>query len=292
MNKRTVLFSSVFFLGLFILQADAPQRDATQDEKKYYSEMMDLFGSIRPSYPEGWTESDRTEKNDLERVTEGTEEGPMSFEYQWTASNPALQQEYEMKKNEMIDQFQNNKPQELIDWEARQSALSNELVDASMRRDFIRQKQIQKELDELNRKIENYYDQQQNNGGGSHLPSPPQDTYVKLDIKVNSFSWNFSKEIEKESVEKGIIRIREGKEGWNDGNVWKQGATYLFLGPWSIADKNEEGADLTASLRRDIPHTRVQTIIIRIEGDKNRVRNILKSFQMDELKRKTDIDIF
>lgn len=288
MKKISIAFLSCFFLNLFFLSADAPQRDATDAEKKYHREMMTLFEKIKPVFPEGWSETDRTEYYELERVTQGTEEGPMSFDYQWKYSNPNLQENYQNQINEMMNQFENEKPREITEWEQRQASLSNELVDMSFRRDIIHQRQIQKELDELNAKISRYYDELQNKGAVTSFPEPPKDTYAEVDIKVNSFEWFFSKEIKIESEEKGFIRIRDGKDGWKENNGWIEGITYLFLGPWEIKDKKEEGAELKAMIRKDIPYTKVQTMVIRIEGDKNRVQSILDAMPIDIFRRKMD----
>ena len=289
MKKIPMMLWACFFLNLFFLNADAPQRDATDAEKHYHRELINLFEKITPVYPEGWSEAERTERSELGRVTEGTEEGPMSLDYHWNCSNPGLQEEYQNQLNEKMNQFQNEKPQEVSEWEQKQASLSNELIEVSFKRNRIRQRQIQKELNELNTKISRYYDEQQNkNGSSTFFPEPPKDTYAEVDIKVNSFEWTFSKEIKIESEENGFIRIRDGKDGWKEDNRWIEGITYIFLGPWEIRDKKEEGAELKALIRKNIPHTKVQTIIIRIEGDKNRVQSILDSMPMEIFRNKID----
>ena len=54
------------------------------------------------------------------------------------------------------------------------------------------------------------------------------------------------------------------------------------------ADKKEEGAELKAQIRKNIPHTKVQTMVIRIEGDKSRVQRILDAMPMEIFRNKID----
>lgn len=111
----------------------------------------------------------------------------------------------------------------------------------------------------------------------------PHDVNVKITLTANSLSEGIYEEISPAPSIAGAQVFRSVSKYIKDSG-WREGTTYVFLGKnWKLS--RDAGTYVNATAIRGIPHTAVQTIVVKVQGDPNRIQQILNKIDWEALKR-------
>jgi hypothetical protein len=103
---------------------------------------------------------------------------------------------------------------------------------------------------------------------------------VMANVTVESFMAPFA---ETEAVAGHPVYRTEGDLDPDFG--WQEGVSFVFLGPgWQLSGEGDE-AFMEALPRADLPHTRVQTVLVRVQAEEERARELLAAIDWKLLER-------
>jgi hypothetical protein len=80
-----------------------------------------------------------------------------------------------------------------------------------------------------------------------------------------------------------LVYRTEGEFNANSG--WREGATYVFLGKTWKLKKYGSTLNMDAAAVKGVPSLAVQTIVVRIEADPERAKQILEKIDWEALKK-------
>ncbi len=103
---------------------------------------------------------------------------------------------------------------------------------------------------------------------------------VMANVTVESFMAPFA---ESEPVNGHPVYRTEGELDPDQG--WQEGVSFVFLGPgWQLNGEGDE-AYMESLPESDLPHTRVQTVLVRVQAEEERARALLGGINWKALER-------
>ena len=103
---------------------------------------------------------------------------------------------------------------------------------------------------------------------------------VMANVTVESFMAPFA---EDEPVNGHPVYRTEGEMDPDQG--WQEGVSFVFLGPgWQLNGEGDE-AYMESLPQSDLPHTRVQTVLVRVQAEEERARGLLGGLNWKALER-------
>ncbi|MGE5530404.1 MAG: hypothetical protein ACM3X6_14855 [Patescibacteria group bacterium] len=110
-----------------------------------------------------------------------------------------------------------------------------------------------------------------------------RDAKVRIDLKANILSEGIYEQIAPaSSIAGGLVYRSPGEYRSNTG--WHEGCTYVFLGKnWKLSRSGGTYVNYTPNKR--IPHTAVQSIVVKVRADPSRARQILNGIDWVALKK-------
>lgn len=155
----------------------------------------------------------------------------------------------------------------------RYEALAEKMGKAIEQNNMAEAMKLQKEMERLAATI-NAAAEKKNAAFDAQIRSmEPEDVKLKVYLTANEFHEGFMAVPAGQSLMEGFPLVRVDNQG-HTGTGWHEGSSYVFLGNWRyVSDDNYTAME--ADQVSGQPHTRVQTITVRVEGEKQRAQTFL-----------------
>jgi hypothetical protein len=274
--------AAIFFILTSMAYADGEARKATQTERDFYKKVMTaIMGSIPPG-PAAWSE-EKGELDELESVGVESEKYPFRIDYHasWTdytrkdAADQAIQ---EALMPIMMKAANNPETQKLF---KENEKLATQFGEAISKNDQAKTRQLGKEMEILRAKMEVITKAQDKETDDAMEKLSARDVKASINIYVNSLSESFYESIKQDAAVNGCQTFRSEGE-WSKNNGWSEGTTYVFMGKgWQF--KSDGSKYVETKAQPGIPSTAVQTIVVRVQADPARAKQILQKIDWKTL---------
>jgi len=109
------------------------------------------------------------------------------------------------------------------------------------------------------------------------------DVKIRITLDVNQFGLGLDEKTKPAaSIAGGLVFRSEGEDSPNTG--WHEGATYIFLGKgWKVKRDGVTSVDTTTV--KGVPSLTVQAIVVRVEADPERAKQIISKIDWEALKK-------
>ena len=287
MKKQSFLILVVIMnitLIASLVFADGETRKATQKEKDFYRMVMETLIKALPAGPEGWGE-EKNQFAELEFVAPGCEKYPfrVSYDASWndfTTKQAADEEIQKVLAPKMISNVSNPEYKKLIE---QNDKLAKEFGEAAGKNDQPAVGRIQNEMETNAKKLQTILDANDKEFDGIMEKLSARDVSIKVNIQVNEFSYGLEESVILDAPIAGYLTYRSRGE-WTKGNGWCEGTTYVFLGKgWQ--KKTDGGTSIETKERNGNTSTAVQTIIMSVQADPARARQVLEKIDWNLLKK-------
>jgi len=274
---NVMLISSLVF-------ADGETRKATQKEKDFYKMVMETLIKALPAGPEGWGE-EKNQFTELEFVAPGCEKYPFQVFYgaswnDFTRKQVADDEIQKVLAPIMMSNASNPEYKKLIE---QNDKLAKEFGEAAGKNDQPAVERIQHEMETNTKKIQIVLDANDKESDGIMKKLSARDVSIKVSMQVNEFSHGLEESVIQDAPVAGYLTYRSQGE-WTKGNGWCEGTTYVFLGKgWQM--KVDGGTSIETKERNGITSTTVQTIIVSVQADPARAREVLEKIDWNLMKK-------
>ena len=280
-----VLAGLVLFFSPAAARADGDARPATDAEKNYHQQVMKVFRQALPPGPEGWEVTQQTSEEELNLVSVGNEQQPMRVEYSitWRDIERAQKADEAMVQAGVQTMQQEMAANPTKDMEAELEALAKKMGEAAEKGDTAEMERLQVQMEALGKKMEEVYslrDQAVDEAAQAHEVT---DISAAIRFEVNSFEEPLYDPPSDVSfiADEQAIRV-EGHRNPHYG--WQEGVTYVFLGPgWKPSD-NSDSPGMAAQPRSGLPHTKAQTLVVKIQAAPEKADQLAQGIDWDALK--------
>ncbi len=264
--------------------ADGDSRPATDDEKKFNIKITKIFESTVPNGPDGWEIADKTEIEPLEYVAWGQEDFPMTVYYhiKWRDGEKISEAESRIEKHLVKTAEEQEPDNRLEESTAELEKLGEELGKAFEKNDMKKVEELKKKMEKLSEKFNNAASDISRDFNQQISELTPHDVELQVYISANVFDQGFTQVPSGQTVIDGckVIRIND-EEQTSQG--WNEGSTYIFVGNFQYTEEDDT-AFMHAEINENAPHTKVQTAVIHIIGEKNRAEKFTKQINLKVLK--------
>jgi hypothetical protein len=222
---------------------------------------------------------------ELELVTPDCEKYPFRVAHgaSWADDTRKQAADEEMQKVLGPKMISNSSNPELKKMMEQNDKLAKEFADAAGRNDKPTVERLQKEMEELSKKFQAIIDANDKEYDGIMEKMSARDVSIKVSIQVNEFSQGLYESVVQDAPVAGCLTYRSQGE-WTKDNGWREGTTYVFLGKgWQL--KTDGGTYIETKAQKGIPSTAVQTIIVWVQADPARAKQILKKIDWNVLKK-------
>lgn len=295
---KLLLFILLIGWGLLVVpalvNADGESRPATREEKEFYKTVKTTLARALPANgPAGWDEVSRSVVEELVSLGMGEVASavgglPLRVDYlvSWQDSEQIHAAEEETQKalfqQDVAQQAQPDSV-ELDKLYGQMEKLGNELEKAINAGDMDKAMTLMVEMEEISAKI----------SGISEVKDTEQDELLEKmashDVKagifavVNSFTEEFYRPVKREDpIAGGLVYRSEGKFSPERG--WEEGYTFIFLGNnWKFIESDGYGF-MEATVNKGLPNLTVQTVVVRIQADPARTRELMGKIDWGLLK--------
>ena len=111
----------------------------------------------------------------------------------------------------------------------------------------------------------------------------PHDVKVRIDLNANVLSEGIYGQIDPAPAIAGGLVCRSQAE-YRANTGWREGSTYVFLGKDWKMDKSTT-TYVNFSPDKNVSHTAVQSIVVKVQADSNRAQQILQEIDWEALKK-------
>lgn len=281
-HPRILLYAVILLLLANVSAlADGSSRKATVEEQGFHRRMQSVFTAALPAEPPaGWEMTERTEEAELEVVAEGIESGILGVEYSLEWTNLNLRQQKDEAAAARIGEVVQEKPvsdAQLQEYEQ----LAAKISDAAVAGDLATVQKLQQELERKSALINQSYSRMDLKINEIQREEETVDSYARIHLSANTLFRNLEEKAERITVA-GYPAFRT-KGYHSSSNGWIEASTTVFLGgKWftpagtsTYQFANEENA----------PHTKLQSIVVRIEADPARTDTIVGQINWASLQR-------
>jgi hypothetical protein len=111
----------------------------------------------------------------------------------------------------------------------------------------------------------------------------PHDVKVRIDLQANILNYGIYEQINPAvAIAGGQVYQSPGKFDSNTG--WREGSVYVFLGKnWKLS--RDGGTYMNTTATKGVPHTVVQTILVKVQADPTRAQQIIQKIDWEALKK-------
>ena len=278
-----VVIMNVMFISSLVF-ADGETRKATQKEKDFYRMVMETLIKALPAGPEGWGE-EKNQFAELELVTPDCEKYPFRVSYgaSWNDDTRRQTADEEIQKVLEPKMMSNTSNPELKKLSEQNDKLAKEFGDAAGKNDKPTVERLQKEMEALSKKFQAIIDANDKEYDGIREKMSARDVSIKVSIQVNEFSQGLYESVVQDAPVAGCLTYRSQGE-WTKDNGWREGTTYVFLGKgWQL--KTDGGTYIETKAQKGIPSIAVQTIIVWVQADPARAKQVLEKIDWNVLKK-------
>lgn len=303
MGKRTsgltikLLFVLLIGWGLnvapILVDADGDSRPATKQEKDFYKSVKTTLAKAVPAVPPtGWDEEIRTVIEELTSIGIGEgigQDQPLRIEYYVAWHDTKRKEAANQGAQEALSQqFEAEQAQpegaELDKLNKQYEKLADELGKAIEAGNMDKAMKIQAEMEKVAAKMNPIYEHNDMDRDGLLEKEAPHDVEAGVFVAANSFSEDFYSPVKREApMAGGLVYRSEGK--FTPERGWREGYTYVFLGGnWKFRQDGGHGG-MVAAVNKGHSHLAVQTIVVRIQADQTRARELMKKIDWSLLKK-------
>lgn len=279
---RRLLYAAILLLLANVSAlADGSSQKATTEEQAFHRRMQSVFAAALPAEPPaGWEITERTEEDDLEVVAEGVESGILGVEYSLEWKNLKLRQQKDEAAAARIGEVVQEKPVSDAQLHGYEQ-LAAKISEAAVAGDLATVQKLQQELERKSALINEAYSRMDQKFNEIQREEEAVDSYARIHLSANKLFHNLEEEAERITVA-GYPAFRT-KGYHSSSNGWIEASTTVFLGgKWftpagtsTFQFANEENA----------PHTKLQSIVVRIEADPARTDTIVEKINWASLQR-------
>ena len=265
--------------GMAVL-ADGDTRPTTAAERAFCGKVCRVFTAALPAPPQGWSLVDSSEPTPPSAVA-GRNPRPMEVEcrvvWQDAAKARAAQQR-------AVEAFQSVKPDPALDakqekLQKQMSALSEQFGAAIQKNDTAAAKRIQEQLRSVSEELQKVLTAQSAGFTTAAKASEVHDVQAEVSLQANG-TYAYLRRATPEAPLAGLPVYRTEPDGQD---TRAEGTTAVFLGPWRSSPQSG-GTALQAPPPTGASTTSVQTLIVRVKGDRARARAILEKVNWPALR--------
>jgi hypothetical protein len=286
--KKTLFSILVVIMNVMLISslvfADGETRKATQKEKDFYRMVMETLIKSLPAGPEGWGE-EKNQFAELEYVAPNCEKYPFRVSYgaswnDFTRKQAADEEIQKVLAPKMVSNISNPEYKKLTE---QNDKLAKEFGDAVGKNDKTTVERLQKEMDALSKKFQAITDANDKESDSIMEKMSARDVSIKVSIQVNNLSEGLNESVVQDAPVAGCLTYRsQGR--WTKENGWLEGTTYVLLGKgWQL--KTDGGTSIETKERKGIPSTTVQAIIVWVQADPARAKQVLEKIDWSALKK-------
>ncbi len=267
-----------------LVYSDGESRKATDKEKIFYKNVMDAIYSSIPPAPEGWNEI-KAKPSDLELVGKDSEKYPFRIDYNvtWNDYKRNRAAEDELQKA-LIPIISNPDRMNALQQLSRENdSLIKAFGEAVGKNDKRTTERLGKELESQQIKGKELYDQQDREVDRAMEKMSPHDVSVMFRISINNFSMGIDESTVQDQNVAGCPAYRT-KGVWEKKIGWREGTTYVLIGKgWQM--KTDAGKYFETKPQPNVSSTTVQTIVVSVQADSSRAKEILQKIDWNTLKK-------
>lgn len=281
MNRKCIgiLILAVGVLGSVMAFADGDSRPTTKGERDFSLKVLMTVAKALPRPFPGYEVTEATNINPYQRTTPGIEKGPFPVEFQATWYHRAKAEAQKVKEDLALQKAAQemkagpNKDQAAL--EKKQMSLGTALGAAITKNNTAEAQKIQAEMEVNKQKLDKIYAEQDKKLQASMQAAKEVGVTMRIDCQANQF-WIASPaaKLVKDAPVAGIPVYRFEKQGQED-------MTIALIGPWKEGGNASEPA--LAADKKPLPSLKVQTIEVRIQGDKATARRILEGTKWEAI---------
>ncbi|MFH1060776.1 MAG: hypothetical protein V1797_19110 [Pseudomonadota bacterium] len=265
--------------------ADGPSRPLSAAETAFFRRVLPALAQAAPPGPAGWELSEQSDPAPPRRLGAGAEVEPLQAFYRVAWADAArLRQAQEAQAAAGTAAMQRQAgEQSAADQEQRLEVLGEKLGAAAERGDQAEMLRLQKQMEEVSQAMARVFERQDRELKAAMDPHQARDAEAGVTILVNVFGEDFIGRVSPEKPVAGLAAYRQ--EGEDDPRYgWREGTTWVFLGPgWKLI-KTEDSAHMENEPRPELAHTEAQTIVVRVQADPRRARKLLEAMDWNALK--------
>ena len=263
--------------------ADGDSRRATDTERSYYQHVATVLSQALPKGPSGWEKTRETEIRDPEYVVQGNERQPMpvDFDITWEDAQRRDKASAGMVEAGAKVLETHRAEQSTHDLEAELGRLAADLGKAMEKNDMAKVQKLQADLDVLGQKLQARYSAQDQAINAAMQAREARDIKASIRFSVNRFDETFDGPVHPEPPVAGAMTFR--MDGYRHPSYgWQEETTYIFMGRGWRLDQSIPA--MIAQPAPGLPHTSVQTLVIRIQADPQRSRQLIQEMDWQRLK--------
>jgi hypothetical protein len=288
MKKSGVCLAALAVFALWTAQApaDGESRPAKPGEKAFYANIYKVFEKACPPAPQGWREDYRDQPFLTDSVGIGAEFSPLTAVYSLRFQDDVTKRAADVKMldagGKVMNAHLENAARDAL--MKKMEAIAAEMGAAAQSGNIAGMQARQQEMEDVQTKlakIQEANDQELNTAVSPHLA---KDVTLDILIRANVFSEEFY-EVAPEALDPvGGFPACRHREGRQEGTVWEEGMTYVFLGNWLPPETSEDVTRVRSVSRAGAPHTEVQTLVVSVKGEAKRARAALEAMDWAALK--------
>jgi len=285
MRTTKLLTGLVMLVALTVMvPADGESRPATPAEQEFVFRILTTFQQALPTGPAGWDETRRTEVKRPERVTVGVEDsGPMMVDYGIGWLDQVKKEAFGARVAEIGANLKPVAQQpENIKLQQKYEALATALGRAIEKGDMAEAQRIQKEMESVGQQLGAVYEAEGRQIEDAIAAAEPHDIKADVVLWANMNYVDLTDETTEEPAIAGGRVLRVHSEG-RINNTWQEGVTYVLFGSWRRVD-NEGNPYWEAVPPADNAHLKVRTLLVRVQAEEARARQILQGMNWTALK--------
>ena len=273
----------LFLIPTRTVWCEGEERPASEAEKAFYRRVFETVAAAVPACgPPGWAVAEKTEYEKLDAVAVGTEKEPFwtSYTIAWQ-NNAALQAAdaaMTAERARILARAEGVPPETA----KRLEKLAAAVATAADQGDWPSVRRAQEEIDAIAERIDSGSGQFDSEQEEALLCHEARDARAEITIMVNVMVESFMDPFAETDPVAGHPVFR------TDGDLdpdygWQEGVSFVFLGPgWQLSGEGEE-AFMEALPGVGLPHTRVQTVLVRVQAEEERARTLLEGLNWKAL---------
>ncbi len=258
-------------VGMAVL-ADGDTRPTTAAERAFCGKVCGVFTAALPAPPQGWSLVDSSEPTPPAAVA-GRNARPIEVECRVVWQDAARARAAQQRQ---MAAFQSVKPDPALDakqekLQKQMSALSEQFGAAIQKNDAAGAKRIQEQLQSVSQELQKVLTAQSAGFTAAAKTGEVHDVRAEVSLQANG-TYAYLRRATPEAPLAGLPIYRMEPD---PQNTQEEGITAVFLGPWRSSPQSG-GTALQAPPPTGASTTSVQTLIVRVQGDKTRARAILE----------------
>lgn len=280
------MMKNILWTGLIVLLlnstvfADGDSRKSTPDEKAFTLKVFSIFENALPEAPDGWQMVNKADIKPPDSVVSGQEEFPMKVDYyiKWEDRSKINDARAEINQQLISITKKQNAVERMKESTAEMDRLAKEFGKAFEARENAKIEAIQKQINEISKKLNDQGAADKKIIDQKIKELTPHDVELSVYLTANLFYQQFADIPAKQDVFEGCKIIRIDEPGHTEQG-WEEGSTFIFIGNFNYV-KQESRPYMEAKPLPGILHTKVQTVVIRITGEKNRSQEFIKKMDL------------